>query len=111
MRLIVLIVAQGRDGAVQRLGAEEGGPGPLSVRGDPASLHVLHRRSAAAFGRDPQRFQLSQRDRRHLQPGGVAAQIRRGDEAEAEDPDAATGEGADVTESTVVQAHQLQRLG
>lgn len=47
----------------------------------------------------------------HLQPGGVAAQSRGVDEAEAEDSDAATAGGLDVTESTVLQVRQLYRLG
>lgn len=39
----------------------------------------------------------------HLQPGGVTAQVRRVDEAEAKDPDVATVERSDVTQSTVLQ--------
>lgn len=33
----------------------------------------------------------------HLQPGGVTAEVRRVDEAEAKDSNAATVEGSDVT--------------
>lgn len=39
----------------------------------------------------------------HLQSGGMTAEVGRVDEAEAEDSDAATVEGSDVTQSTVLQ--------
>lgn len=42
-------------------------------------------------------------DWRHLQSGGVAAQVRRVNETEAEDADVATVEGLDVTKSAVLQ--------
>lgn len=39
----------------------------------------------------------------HLQSGGMTAEVGRVDEAEAEHSDAATVEGSDVTQSTVLQ--------
>lgn len=56
-------------------------------------------------------LQQFQRDQRHLQPGGEAAQSRRVQEAQAQDPHAATAQGPGVTESAVLQVRQLQRLG
>lgn len=46
----------------------------------------------------------------HLQSGGVAAEVRRVDEAKAEDSDAATVEGSDVTQSSILQIGQLHWL-
>lgn len=46
----------------------------------------------------------------HLQSGGVAAEVGGVDEAEAEDSNAATVEGSNVAQSTVLQVCYLDWL-
>lgn len=46
----------------------------------------------------------------HLQSSGKTAQVRRVDEAEAEDPNVATVSGSDITQTTVFQICQLYWL-